>query len=284
MGDADQLPLATTAVLDEVSIDADLISVVDQSNQTRSHLRRWMVTLAAMSLVAFVALLVVLDGHGAQYSLAEGAKRAEASARFSVRTTVTIDGEAGSTVFSVDADRRLLDRDSVGPGWGGQIVQSHQIVDLRAKMSYVAGDRGTSGAGWLGGPLSSTESEFWGGQLDLGARMGRIVDSVGAQRYHDLGLIQVDASLTRHYQATAAGADLLAAQPQLAAQFGDAGLTLAGTLVSDVFVSKSNDLARITMTGTVNGTPMFFVWDQFAYGDDVTIEVPTDFVDMSARP
>jgi len=286
MLDADQLgPLATSAVPDVVSIDGDLISVVDESNKTRPRRRRRLLILAGTSaLVAFVALLVVLDVRGPEYSLVEGAKRAEASARFSVRTTVTIDGVISTTVSSVDVNGRLLDRDTVSPGWGDQVVQPHVIVDLKAKMSYVADGDGTSGTRWLGGPVSSTESEYWSGQLDLGARMARIIDLVGVQRYHDLGLAQLDASVTRHYQATVASADFMATQPGLATQFDDLGLILDRTLVYDVFVSKSNDLARITMNGRLNGKPMSIVWDQFASGDDVTIEVPTDFVDMSARP
>jgi hypothetical protein len=261
--------------------DVEVIDVVQGASSKRRRRLVAVIVIVATMTGAATALLIARQSSDDQYSLVQAAERVEGSKRFSVRTTTTFDDVLMDHVFAVDLDKGLFREDTLADTSALAYGLTHTVVDVQAQMRYTyVEDPDLPDPRWLGGAISSSESDYWQGQLNLAAQLSEVIIR-GSQPATDLGVTDLDGQSVRHYQVSIDSTDAAATQSQPGKQIGSPTATFTGPRVYDVFVSESNDFERITMTATMNGQTLLVSWGQFAYNADVSIEVPSEFVDMT---
>jgi hypothetical protein len=290
--------------------DADLRPVAPQSHTTDGRRRRPVLLIAAVLAVLAVGIGAIVafagggeDGSDPQYSLAAAAQQAANARTMTFEFTVSMGSSVSMSMDgAVDADAQLMTMTMDASGMlGGTDGPTEMILDLAGGVVYM---RGTGvpadvlgSASWVsmdleelaasgGLPLDELREQLG---PDPGASAGLLLDDDVLDTMTEIGVEEIDGEVLMRYQVSVAGADVLAANPQLQQQIEDLP-ELADiypeTIVYDVWVTDGDELRMLAFEMPLLGETMRAEMVMRAVGEPIEVRIPSgdQVVDMTGLP
>ena len=261
----------------------DMIQLVPTGTVKRRSTKRYLVLSSALVVIVgcgAVVLSLATDSNtdnGESYSLAYAATQINGAQRIGFVGTITptSGGPGAIERMQLDAGKQLVQIDEIESD--GQTTKSSTLADLSEKMVYAWHDNSPgSPAGWIGGHMGPKTALFYQSVLTYGPRVLTVVDRLHGQGMRDLGLVEIDGQQVTKYEVTL-DTDLLAALPGLRESLDTMGAQFSGTMTYDFFVSKDSHLVEFIVEALVNDQSVSIQYTQITTGDDVAIDVPTDY-------
>lgn len=263
----------------------DVVAVVPaQAAGGRSKRRAFMLVVVVVLLGCGAVLVGRRGSNGSpSYSIAHAAVQLEDSKRLAFVGSAVLDsGETMTERFRIDVDRQLVQIDLLSGEKVNELGKTSTLADLDGQMFYVwHDDTPLQPAGWLGGRIDPGTARYYGAMLRFAPQTLAVAGRFRDAGLENQGIVDVDGERVTKYEVNI-DADTLANNPTLDEALSALGVRFEGTLTYAFFVSKSSQLVKMTVATTVKHTRATMIYTEFSTGDEVSIEVPTEFHDMDA--